>query len=147
VRLRAEVTGSLLVLAIAVFGVVGSSKLRIWSEGEPGEGLFPLLLSLLLGALSAVSLVRSAPASAPVEGLSPNRWKVLAYAIALVTYAGLFVVIGYLLTTLVVFTALLRLAERLSWTRTLAVALGTVIVTYLLFERLLHVPLPRGVLP
>jgi hypothetical protein len=44
------------------------------------------------------------------------------------------------------FLFILRLVERLSWTATLVMTVLAVAGTWLLFERLLSVPLPRGLL-
>jgi hypothetical protein len=78
VRLRAEVTGSLLVRyrRLRRGRPVGSE------QGEPGEGLFPLLLSLLLAVLSAVSLVRLRTRVGPGRRPVAEPLKVLATLIA-----------------------------------------------------------------
>lgn len=143
----AALSGSLAVLAIAVFAVVQSLRLRVWSGGEPGEGLFPLLVAGVLALLSIASLFerarRRSGAAAPAAVIG---WKVLAYAVGLGVYGLVFVYAGHAAATLLVFVPLFRFVERLSWTRSLAIAVGSALVTYLVFERLLHVSLPRAFL-
>ena len=143
----AALSGSLAVLAIAVFAIVQSLRLRVWSGGEPGEGLFPLLVAGVLAILSIASLFerarRPSDAGAPVAVVG---WKVLAYAVGLVLYGIVFVYAGHAAATLLVFVPLFRFVERLSWPRSLAIAAGSALVTYLVFERLLHVSLPRAFL-
>jgi hypothetical protein len=114
----------------------------VWGGTEPAEGFFPLLASALLSVLSASSLFASRHAAAPVPVASWRR--VGAYAVALVVYATVFLYAGHAVATLAVFVPLFRFVERLSWVRSLSIAAGTAIVTHVLFERLLGVPLPRG---
>ena len=147
---RSELAGSAAVLAIAVLGIMQSLRFRLWTPEGPGEGMFPLLLSALLAVLSlcaVVAAIRSPRLLGQRESSPVLRAKLLGYVAALVVYAALFSVAGYVATTLVVFVTVLRLIEGLSWRLTLAVTLGTLILSHLLFERLLHVPLPHGVLP
>ena len=142
--------GSAAVLAIAVFGITQALRFRLWTAEGPGEGMFPLLLSVLLAVLSLCAIVvviRSPTLPGARESSAMLHGKLLGYVAALVVYAALFSVAGYVATTLVVFVGVLRLVERLSWRLTLAVTLGTLILSHLLFERLLRVPLPHGVLP
>jgi putative tricarboxylic transport membrane protein len=137
-----ERAGSLAALAIGLFGVVQSLGMPVWGGTEPAEGFFPLLASTLLVVLAVASLVATARAPSPVPVAS---WrKIGAYALALILYAALFLYAGHAVATLVVFVPLFRLVERLSWVRSLSIAAGTAIVTYVLFERLLGVSLPRG---
>lgn len=141
----AAFSGSLAVLAIAVFAIVQSLRLRVWSGGEPGEGLFPLLVASVLAVLSIASLIelagRTPTAEAPPAVVG---WKVLAYAVALGLYGVVFVYAGHAAATVIVFVPLFRFVERLSWTRSLAIAAASAFVTWLVFERLLRVSLPRA---
>jgi hypothetical protein len=141
----AALGGSLAVLAIAIFAIVQSLRLRVWTAGEPGEGLFPLLVGGVLAVLSVASLFEIARRPAAAEGApAVAGWKVVAYAVALGLYGLVFVYAGHVAATLLVFVPVFRYVERLSWLRSLAIAAGSALVTYVVFERLLRVALPRA---
>jgi putative tricarboxylic transport membrane protein len=137
-----ERAGSLAALAVGLFGVVHSLRMPVWSGTEPAEGFFPLLTSAVLTGLAAASLFTTTRADAPATVASWRR--VGAYAFALIVYAALFLYAGHAVATLVVFVPLFRFVERLSWVRSLSIAAGTAVVTYVLFDRLLGVSMPRG---
>jgi hypothetical protein len=54
--------------------------------------------------------------------------------------------LGYLVTTGLVMLVYLRGLERLRWGPSLAITVGSVVISYLLFRRL-GVPLPAGIAP
>lgn len=144
---RPERLGSWALLALGLGAAAGALRMRVWADGEPGEGLFPLLAALLLAVCSALSLViDGGMPTAVARGRRERTLKAAAYAAALIAYGVLFVAAGHIVATLVVFVTLLRVVERLGWTRSAAIAGATALATYVLFERLLRVPLPRGLL-
>jgi putative tricarboxylic transport membrane protein len=137
--------GSLVALALAIFAIVRSVRLGVWAQGEPGAGLFPLAGAVVLAVLSLASLVelKSRP---DLVGRPPAAavGKVVAYAVGLALYGVVFVYAGHAAATVLVFVPLFRFVERLSWTRSVAIAAVSALVTYVVFERLLRVSLPRG---
>jgi len=63
--------------------------------------------------------------------------------------AGLVVVlkiVGMVVGTVLFLVAILRFVERMRWRFTLAIAVGTAAVNYLIFTHWLRVPFPLGVL-
>ncbi|MFY3386454.1 tripartite tricarboxylate transporter TctB family protein [Paracidovorax sp. MALMAid1276] len=120
---------------------------------EPvGPRAFPLLLSAFMVAAGAWLVVRPGAAAAthsPAEDASVNRWqhlKPLALALAAIAvYVALFQWLGFPLAT-----ALMALPVGMAfggtWRQSLAGGVGLGVVLYLMFDKLLDVILPTGLL-
>jgi putative tricarboxylic transport membrane protein len=111
---------------------------------EPvGPRAFPLLLSGLLAAGGAWLVLRPSPHS---SGLGLASLKMLGLtAAAVFAYALLFEWLGFTLaTTLMAVPVGLAFGGR--WTQALAGGAGLGLVLYLMFDKLLDVVLPTGVL-
>lgn len=121
-----------------------------------GPAFFPRVILLVLGALALWLIVEAAvrgpgasraPSKQPAA--SANSRRVLVGFALFFVYVVLLSVIGYLAAT---FLFVLVMSWAMSPRRAgdlpkfAALALGTTVVTYLVFERYLHVFLPRGLL-
>jgi putative tricarboxylic transport membrane protein len=131
----------LLVLAVA-YGVTASGFQAM--IGDPlGPAVFPLVLSIPLGAFSLYLLFRPDP--------EPNwPWGValLKQALAVATllaYAYLLEPLGFVVTTLLAVVALGCLLGARLWHAAVAGA-AIAVVLFVLFNNFLSLPLPAGVL-
>lgn len=124
-------------------------------DGHPGPALFPRLLAGLLvifGALLAVQGLRAAAttplADAEVRSTADRRGLLDAALVvgAVAAYILLVERLGFVLTVLLL-DLLLMLRLRVQPVLAIAVAAPLAVGVYLLFARLLLVPLPRGPLP
>lgn len=141
-----DVIGGGIFLLIATYALVMSYRYELWSVGEPGSGLYPFSVSALLALVSILLVagaLRRSPRSADVGG---DRRRLLAYLAALAGFAVGFPLAGHVLTTAAAFLFLLLAVERVGWRRAVWVTIASVAGSWLLFERLLGVPLPRGLL-
>lgn len=130
----------------------------LWRARAPGEGLYPFIVALALVILAGTCLVlegkgrlEGSPPPTADENLAddagPPQWrKIGLYLAGLVALAAFLPTLGYWIVTGAVLVLILRGAERLSWRLTVAVTAASSIVTYLVFERLLGLPLPRATL-
>jgi putative tricarboxylic transport membrane protein len=148
---RINLLSSSILLGLALFVLIASRKFQVWVAGEPGEGFFPVLLGLALSALSAISLIiayrERSPGSSPDGARPPIVWKkLLSYILGLFAYAIFFGYLGYIVSSLVVLLFMMRVAEGLSWPKSITISLITLFISYLVFEKMLLVPLPRGIL-
>jgi len=146
-------------LALTRDGVAGlvclvGSLLLLWlSIGLPqpalvpiGPAFYPRILFAVTAALSAALVVsdlrrRQRPAPAPAQ----YRLVVLTFAI-FTAYVVLLPLLGYRLATVLFVGVLQAVIEppRGRWWLVAVVALGTMLVTYYVFETYLSVLLPRG---
>jgi putative tricarboxylic transport membrane protein len=131
---------------------IWSFTYQLWSLNQPGPGLFPLLLGILLIFLSFLLLLSQVKKHLPNKEKTlpfsmPGGWKKVVYTIIVLLFAiFLFEKIGYLLTFFLLMISL-GLGEKLqSWKVTLLVALFSALGVYLIFVLLLKQELPRGLL-
>ncbi len=140
------------------WGIVGllfsvwSFTYPLWSLHQPGPGLFPLVLGILLIFLSFVLLLGQVRkrflSKEKVHSLSmPGGWKRVAYAVFVLLLAiFLFEKMGYLLTFFLLIISLM-LGEGFRNRKTLLL-LGLIgaLGVYFIFVLLLKQELPRGFL-
>lgn len=146
--------GGVVLALIGLWAALEAWGYGLWRARAPGEGLYPFLVALALVGLAVASLVQAAffrpPASLPPavhDDDGPPQWRKIAiYLAGLVALAALLPGLGYWIVTAAVLVLILRGAERLSWRLTLAVTAASSLVTHLVFERLLGLPLPRATL-
>jgi len=139
----------LLVVALTAWAGWTAAGYGLWQGIEPGSGLFPLAAAVLAGGFAAATLVASMADTAaprvPAEQGQPPSWRrVAAYTGVVLVWPLLLAPAGYLISGAAALLALLRFGESLSWPRTLAFTALTLTASWLLFERLLGVGLPKG---
>lgn len=115
-----------------------------------GSGLFPLILGLLLMALSAVLLITVLTRRKPVrhnrqapEGGRSTR-QVLLFMGAIVLATLLLRHLGYPLVSFLLLLALLRILGVTRWAYNVTLSFFTAAGTYVLFVLWLQIPLPKG---
>jgi len=140
-------------LTLAVLILVGARGLTFISNGVPGPGLLPLLLAGLLAACAIVLIagkVDTAGTADATEATEPAAtgipWRVPAAIGAMVLYAALLPVLGFIAATLVFVFVLNWWWGRHRWWAALAFAGIVTAVLVLVFSVLLGVPLPQGLL-
>ena len=150
---RQNQISSLFWLLMGLFIVVESLfSLRIGTMYDPGPGLFPLILGILLSFFSFVILLKATFA----KGVEKKRlsklwaglnWQKMFYTLgALLVYPVILNITGFLLTTSLLLIFLLRKIELQNWKVTIGLSIFTSVGFYLFFDRFLHVQLPRGIL-
>lgn len=142
---------SILFLVFALVAFVDATKLPFGKASAPQPGFFPLILSVLLGVLSLLLLVEifkeRDEASNPFM-LGRTTWKKIGLALGgLFSFALFFEILGYLVTTFLFITFLLRAVDQQRWRLAFTVAFWASLLSYLLFGLLLQSPLPSGILP
>ncbi|MGI8526645.1 MAG: tripartite tricarboxylate transporter TctB family protein [Pseudolabrys sp.] len=127
------------VLIIALSGDLPTGQLSM-----PGSGFMPKLvagLTIILG----IALFARARESGPLAELGWSDAKHAVMVVA-ITAAGiaLYTVIGFILTLVLMMTALLVIIERRNPLRAVGYSAAIVMLTYYSFEYLLKTPLPEG---
>ena len=111
-------------------------------DGNPGPGLLPLALGVVIVVLAAVSFLR--PEVRHIE--LPQFRRILLILGSLVVYALLLELVGYVVATaLLVGFLLIVLGERFRWWQPV-MAVGVSLATYYVFRVVLGLPLPPGLL-
>ena len=130
--------------AIAIAAAIAALRLDPWQGGAPGPGLFPLLAALILLGTSMAAGLQSLQGAGDPE--RADRGRLLRYAAAISAFAFAFIVLGAALATFGFIAGVLRGIERFRWLHALAIAALLAALLWLVFGRLLGVPLPAGLL-
>lgn len=131
----------LLALAVAYGVVAGGYQAMI---GDPlGPAVFPIVLAIPLGLLSLYLIIR--PDRRPIWPKGPALLKQLLAIAAFVAYAYLLEPLGFVVST---FLAVVGLGSLLGarLRQAGAAGAGIAVVLFVLFDQLLGLPLPPGVL-
>lgn len=149
---KKEAIGSSFWIGVGTFFCAGAFGYGLFEEGVPGPGLLPLIAGIVLISLGTGILVpalkkEKKPASAE-KGFFPEKdsfKKVFLAVVALGGYGMALEYIGFLTMTLLFMIFLLRFIEPQKWTVVLTTSLLTAASSYLLFQFLLKVQLPKGI--
>ena len=148
--MRSERISGLVLILFSVLIMVESRKYPIGTVDNPGPGFLPMLLGFVLGLMSLALWIKTwIKVKTQIQKTSwPDRQgliKIIAIFIGILLFTILFEVTGYFLNIFLLFLLLLRPIGRQRWSMTLMISIGAVLVSYLLFDWWLKVPLPRGV--
>lgn len=156
---RLDLAVSFGVVGIGLFLLIGSLQIRtglVTAEVVGAAGL-PRLLGGFMVVAGGILIARrlktwkQAPHLVPSEGGDADEpgypttfVRPLLYLLAGFLWTVLMPTLGYLLATPLAGVVLLLLAKVREWPKLVFVPLGFVIVTWLLFDRLIGIPLPPG---
>ena len=144
----------LVLLAISLFLLVKSFQLPSLPIVPVGPGFYPAIVLSFLAAASALLVVqdvlkRRPAAVAPTPDAPRRNYRLVLIAFAIVGgYVALLPLAGFRLATVLFVGALQAALDRprtaRQWAVLSAVAFGTAMASYFVFERYLMVLLPRG---
>jgi putative tricarboxylic transport membrane protein len=159
--LRKDCRSSVILLVIGAGYLWYALRYPVETLENPGPGVFPVAVGLLLVVLSALQLVQvgrrlllvartdrapGSPSACPTD--QPNRAEIgrAPWLMVGVLVLYLFVVtwIGFLTCTFALVLTCSKLMGTRSWGRAVSLAGGVVLVCYFLFSVWLKVPLPTG---
>jgi uncharacterized membrane protein YhhN len=145
-RNLADVVAGIVLIFVGIGAIVGAVGLRVGTPTEPQPGFFPFLSGLSIFILSSIILVQG------WLGRTENRIRFgeirrPAMLIAvLIAFVGLLEPLGYVLACPIIVVLALRIMGIRSWKVLLTTSLGLSIGTFVLFDRLLGITLPVGIL-
>jgi putative tricarboxylic transport membrane protein len=143
-----RIFGVVLLLACVGLGVVASGYHAPFSYEPVGPRAYPMLLLILMG-LGAIYLLVKKPSTASHSDEPPlDRHvlsKVVGCVVILTIYAALFEPLGFVPASLIFGIAMARLYEG-TWVASVISGVVLAIGLYVLFDKILDVPLPLGIL-
>ena len=137
-------------MALGIYVIVYTvTKLKIGTVRSPGPGFFTIICGIAILILASILVI-----SGFVKGSKDSPlWEkggwikpILAYAIAVV-YSFLIMPLGFIVATALFIAAWQVVVEREKLLKTVVLTVGGSAVMWALFEKLLRVPLPNGILP
>jgi putative tricarboxylic transport membrane protein len=144
-RSDAILGGIAVLLAVAVF--LDTLTFPEMQDGSPGPALFPRIMSVLLALIGGIIIYKS---TRPHEKrtLRYERAAVIKSGLMLVAIAGYILLahrLGFMITAgLFMLGLMLMLGVRVR--TALPTAVLVVLITFVVFEKVLRVPLPPGIL-
>ncbi|MBA4423726.1 MAG: hypothetical protein C0390_11630 [Syntrophus sp. (in: bacteria)] len=144
-RKSGNIAVGLFFLAIGVVFVIGAVKLQVGVPTEPRPGFFPFIDGTILIALSALFLFQAWGGRAGESHAFGKIKGPVLVVLTLVLYVATLETLGYVITTTILSAIVLKVMETKPRVLVL-MSLILAVVSYLLFDRLLGVTLPRGLL-
>ncbi len=139
-------------LAMGILLTIWAISYPIGSFSQPGPGLYPLVLGILLIFLSLNLLFGKIKKNLDLKEISSpiftrGGWKKVGYTVLILILATFFFErIGYLFTFFLLIMLLMIGAGHKSWKRILLISFFSALGIYIIFVLLLKQPLPRGFL-
>lgn len=148
-RKSAELAMAAFIFLLGAIVIVDSVRLGFgWQEIHgPRPGYFPFYIGLILCVASLVNVVRALM----VRGADNKTFVevgqlklVLSVLVPTAVYAALVTWFGIYVPSVLFIGFFMRWLGKYPWWKVVAVALGTAVVLYLVFEKWFKVPLPKG---
>lgn len=137
-----QIVGALVGAAIGIGGAVLSFGYGLGSLREPGPGLWPFVVSVLIAALSVVLLVVGRGLT-DSEAFTRSSVLPVVGIVTFVAFGLMLPLTGFEIPALLLCVIWLRFLGRESWRNTVVISLVTVTAFYLLFLYGLSIPLPH----
>ncbi len=140
-----EIVVGLCFAFVGILFAVGAVRLQIGVPTEPRPGFFPFIDGIILIALSTLFLTRAWGGRAGESHAFGKMGGPVLVVLTLILYVATLETLGYVITTAILSAVVLKVMETKPRTLVL-VSLILAVASYLLFDRLLGVTLPRGLL-
>jgi len=140
-------TSSIFFLAVSAIVFFGSIKLGLGTTRQPGPGFITFGASILLGVLSFIVLVRTfVKKKESKEVLFGNIlwWRVVLAGLAIIIFALVMPLLGYLITTFLLMLFLYFMIHEQKWYWVIFSSLLSSLGSYYLFSKLLNCQFPEG---
>lgn len=140
-------------VAISILVTILSLRLGVGTFSGPGPGLFPFVFAIFLGTTSIIYLItthfkqiQTSNAQIRPEAIYLKRPSLVV--LFLIIYSLCLSRIGYLISTFILLFILFNIgpSTKREWRTAIIGALTTAMMSYLIFNKLLQIPLPKGIL-
>lgn len=146
---KSDVICSVFLVFIGLFFCVGALRIDLGTVTAPGSGFMPFgaAVLLILFSLATIGEAFFSPGAAQEGSGSPGRrWSTTVVLVMLFAYALLLDVLGFLVATFLLLTALFKMSEGQTWKIAVVESVATTAFTYVLFDYVLRCSFPRGLL-
>ena len=147
---RGELIIGIIWMGLGILIAVSSYKLKLGTFKQIGPGLMPFVLGIILLLCSIPIIMQSLrerkEGGGGIEGWGGRNLKTVGIIMCfLILYGIVLNRIGFILTTLIVFLPLYKIAGIERWRTAFIASILTVISTYVVFHVILEVQLPLGI--
>jgi len=144
-----EVLFGCVILAFGIVALAGSVQLGFGSLSQPGAGLFPFFAGLMIVIAAPIAIANSIVRRESESELILKKNGLRTLGVMIAVFAAWILAmptLGYVVVTFAAVLVLARLLGLEGWLKPLALSVATALATYVLFDRLLYLDLPRGLL-
>ena len=145
-KLRADHVAGAFFVAIGLLFSVLSAALPYGQLSMPGAGFLPRIVAVLIILFGGSLFLRARESPTFSEIAWDDGRHALQVIVITAIAVSLYIVLGFLITTLLMMIALMIVIERKNVLRAGAYSACVVLVTYITFIYVLRTPLPPGVL-
>jgi putative tricarboxylic transport membrane protein len=146
VRKTSDLLASVFGIFIGVAIMIGATRLRLGTPTEPQPGFFPFVAASILVVLCGVLFIQAFLGRSQGAEAFGELWRPAILIAGMLVYSFVLDALGYIIATIVLAAVVLRVLDTKPWWKLAVISLALSIGTYLLFDRLLDVSLPAGIL-
>ena len=141
-----DVAGGLFLFLLGIGAIIGAIQLHVGSATEPQPGFFPFLGGISLTVFSSIILLKGWLGVGQKKGALGNIGRPGLLLLVMMALVIVLDRLGYAIGTFVASGLILRILSVKSWRVLLITSLCLSVGTYLLFDKLLGIELPVGIL-
>ena len=141
-----DVVGSFFLFFLGIGAVIGAIRLHVGSPTEPQPGFFPFLGGISLIVLSSIILLKGRTGQSQKKVVFGDVGRPALLLVVMIVLVGVLDRLGYVIGTFIASGLILRILNVKSWRVLLLTSLCLSIGTYILFDKLLGIELPVGIL-
>jgi len=141
-----DVAGGLLLFLLGIGAIIGAIQLHVGSATEPQPGFFPFLGGISLAVLSSIIFLKGWLGLGRKKAAFGNIGRPALLLVVMMVLVGVSDRLGYVIGTFVASGLILRILNVKSWRVILITVFCLSVGTYLLFDKLLGIELPVGIL-
>jgi len=146
VRKTSDLLASVFGMFIGVAVMIGATRLRLGTPTEPQPGFFPFIAAGVLVVLCGILFIQAFLGRSQGAEAFGELWRPAILIAGLFVYSIVLDSLGYVIATIILAAVVLRVLDTKTWWKLAVISLALSIGTYLLFDRLLDVSLPAGIL-
>jgi hypothetical protein len=141
-----DVAGSLFLFFLGIGAVIGAIRLHVGSPTEPQPGFFPFLGGISLVVLSSIIFLKRGIGQSQRKVVFGDVGRPVLLLVVMIALVAVLDSVGYVIGTFIASGLILRILNVKSWRVLLLTSLCLSIGTYILFDKLLGIELPVGIL-
>ena len=141
-----DAVGSLFLFLLGIGAVLGAIRLKVGSPTEPQPGFFPFLGGLSLIVLSFVIFLKGQMGQSQKKVAFGEVGRPALLLVVLIALVAVLDSVGYVIGTFIASGLILRILNVKSWRTLILTSLCLSIGTYTLFDKLMGIELPVGIL-
>jgi putative tricarboxylic transport membrane protein len=142
----ADMVGSLILVLVGIVAMIEAIRLHVGTPTEPQPGFFPFLSGAFIFVLSSIILVQGWLGRGDREVKFGEVRRPALLVVVLIAFVAVLESLGYLIASLIIVALALRIMGIRSWRVLLTTSFAMSIGTFVLFDRLLGIALPVGIL-